>query len=53
MSKNNYEDAIKHLTNLINAFPKVTPSIALIQRCNCYYQIKEVRIKYRIYFIII
>jgi len=41
MSKNNYEDAVKHLTNLINAFPKVTPSIALIQRCNCYYQLKE------------
>jgi len=41
MANNKYEDAIKHLTNLINAFPKITPSIALIQRSNCYYQIKE------------
>jgi len=41
ISQNKYEDAIRHLTNLIKAFPKVSPSIALIQRCNCFFQIKE------------
>jgi len=41
MAQNKYEDAIKHLTNLITAFPKINPSIALIQRSNCYYNIKE------------